>query len=202
MHALSCTKIAFGHHLQHKHSSTRVEILLGSQIGCKSTKCILKMSVLQNKEKVVCKTLCTSEVCQEDIFWQKNKSFQKKPIFVFTYFKEVKLSPIESADSWAFESTQWNILSLFHYIFTKLFHCALKCSAVSRFGLFEIQTNMGFFWKDMFFCQKTSSWNTFNMHKVLSTTFSLFCGLRTFLRILPQCVANYIMCTIIYTAIA
>ena len=105
-------------------------------------------------------------VRQEDVFWQKNKYFDKKPTFV-CILKKPNWVPAEWCWRLRFDSTMKYFVKI-SINNNKISHCALRCSAISRFkgtqfGFFQIQTNPSkwrLFFKRFVFCLKTSSWST------------------------------------------
>ena len=124
--------------------------------------------------------ICSSlSVLQEDVFWQKNKYFDKKPTFV-CILKKPNWVPAEWCWRLRFESTMKYFVKISRNN-NKISHCALRCSAISTIQRYSIwlllNTNKcGLFFKRFFFCLKTSSWSTSKEEQISPVSQTLHVG--------------------------
>ena len=116
--------------------------------------------------------ICSSlTLLQGDIFWQKNKSFDKKPTFV-CILKKPNWVTAEWCWRLRFESTVKYFVKISRNN-NKISHCALRCSAIKQIQRYSIwllsNTNKWrLFFKRFVFCLKTSSWSTVKEEQISS----------------------------------
>ena len=117
--------------------------------------------------------ICSSlRVLQEDVFRQKTNLLKKsRHLLGFVcIWKKPNWVPLNLLMAEHLRA-QWDILLLFLDILTKYFTVLSNLSrqhhsAVTQFGFFKIQTNVGFLSKDLFFCQKMSPWSNVNEEQI------------------------------------
>ena len=105
--------------------------LVWSPVFPHSTSCYYYNILAQRRANYI-KIVYQKPVSQEDVFWQKNKYFDKKPTFV-CILKKPNWVPLNGADGWASESTMRYFVIIYWY-FDKILHCAVKSQPSAPFS--------------------------------------------------------------------